>query len=186
MRTARLREVPLGTRPQWNFFERPFPFRFLQNLEPAKAPDGRLGTPPVLSICAQRPANTTCPCESRMPSDLREHSCFFDLTKGLSIVGPRPGLPSEVETYNDYQRQRLMVKQGITCYWQTRMNRDSITFDEWVALDLWTCRFWRADYAEGLQGLGRKCANILTVPADVRRTRLMVHSGRGGHCCRPG
>lgn len=55
----------------------------------------------------------------------------------MSIVGPRPALPAEVATYDDYQRQRLLVKPGITCYWQTRRNRDSITFDEWVDLDLW-------------------------------------------------
>lgn len=52
-------------------------------------------------------------------------------------MGPRPALPAEVATYNDYQKQRLLVKPGITCYWQTRRNRDSITFDEWVDLDLW-------------------------------------------------
>lgn len=55
----------------------------------------------------------------------------------MSIVGPRPALPSEVENYSDYQYQRLLVKPGITCYWQTPRNRDSITFDEWVDLDLW-------------------------------------------------
>lgn len=58
------------------------------------------------------------------------------LTKAMSVVGPRPALPNEVATYNDYQRQRLLVKPGMTCYWQTRRNRDSITFDEWVDLDL--------------------------------------------------
>lgn len=57
----------------------------------------------------------------------------------MSIVGPRPALPAEVATYDDYQRQRLLVKPGMTCYWQTRRNRDSITFDEWVDLDLWQC-----------------------------------------------
>lgn len=62
---------------------------------------------------------------------------FWDVLKGaISIVGPRPALPKEVEKYDDYQYQRLLVKPGITCYWQTRMNRDSITFDEWVDLDL--------------------------------------------------
>lgn len=55
----------------------------------------------------------------------------------MSVVGPRPALPNEVAAYNDYQRQRLLVKPGMTCYWQTRRNRDSITFDEWVDLDLW-------------------------------------------------
>ncbi|WP_302143143.1 sugar transferase [Senegalimassilia anaerobia] len=58
------------------------------------------------------------------------------MTKGMRVVGPRPALPNEVATYNDYQRQRLLVKPGMTCYWQTRRNRDSITFDEWVDLDL--------------------------------------------------
>lgn len=63
----------------------------------------------------------------------------------MTTVGPRPALPSEVATYNDHQRQRLLVKPGMTCYWQTRRNRDSITFDEWVDLDLLyikKCGFW--------------------------------------------
>ncbi len=62
---------------------------------------------------------------------------FINVLLGhMSVVGPRPALPNEVAAYNDYQKQRLMVKPGLTCYWQTRRNRDSITFDEWVALDL--------------------------------------------------
>lgn len=66
---------------------------------------------------------------------------FWNVFKGdMSVVGPRPALPNEVATYNDYQRQRLLVKPGMTCYWQTRRNRDSITFDEWVDLDLWGAR----------------------------------------------
>ena len=58
------------------------------------------------------------------------------LRSDMSVVGPRPALPNEVAAYNDYQSQRLLVKPGMTCYWQTRRNRDSITFDEWVDLDL--------------------------------------------------
>ena len=65
----------------------------------------------------------------------------------MSVVGPRPALPNEVATYNDYQRQRLLVKPGMTCYWQTRRNRDSITFDEWVDLDLWKSVSISAYYA---------------------------------------
>lgn len=62
---------------------------------------------------------------------------FVNVFKGdISVVGPRPALPKEVAQYNKYQRQRLGIKPGITCYWQTRLNRDSITFDEWVDLDL--------------------------------------------------
>lgn len=62
---------------------------------------------------------------------------FFNaLTGHISVVGPRPALPHEVQSYNDRQKQRLLVRPGITCYWQTRRNRDVITFDEWVDLDL--------------------------------------------------
>ena len=63
--------------------------------------------------------------------------CFFVLTKGMSVVGPRPALPKEVDTYTPRQKQRLLVKPGMTCYWQTRRNRDAISFAEWVELDLW-------------------------------------------------
>ena len=54
----------------------------------------------------------------------------------MSVVGPRPALPKEVATYTPRQHQRLLVKPGMTCYWQTRRNRDAISFDEWIELDL--------------------------------------------------
>jgi lipopolysaccharide/colanic/teichoic acid biosynthesis glycosyltransferase len=54
----------------------------------------------------------------------------------MSIVGPRPSLVREAEQYDDYARQRLYVTPGLTCYWQIQPNRNDMSFDEWVELDL--------------------------------------------------
>lgn len=70
-------------------------------------------------------------------TSLDELPQLFNILKGdMSIVGPRPGLPNEVEKYDVYQRQRLRVTPGLTCYWQVSDNRDDISFDEWVDLDI--------------------------------------------------
>jgi lipopolysaccharide/colanic/teichoic acid biosynthesis glycosyltransferase len=53
----------------------------------------------------------------------------------MSMVGPRPALPSEVEKYTQEQRKRLSVEQGITCIWQVS-GRGDIPFEEQVALDM--------------------------------------------------
>lgn len=54
----------------------------------------------------------------------------------MSIVGPRPALPREVEQYGDYERQRLIVSPGLTCYWQIQPHRNDLSFEEWLELDL--------------------------------------------------
>lgn len=62
---------------------------------------------------------------------------FFNVLAGhMSLVGPRPPLPSEVEQYTDYNKLRLIVTPGITCDWQIADNRNDIPFDQWVEMDL--------------------------------------------------
>ena len=62
---------------------------------------------------------------------------LVNIIKGdMSIVGPRPPLPREVAMYNDYQKQRLAVTPGLTCYWQVQPQRNSISFDDWMKCDL--------------------------------------------------
>lgn len=62
---------------------------------------------------------------------------FINVFRGdMSVVGPRPPLPKEVEQYERWQLRRLAMKPGITCIWQVSKNRNSITFDEWMRLDM--------------------------------------------------
>lgn len=53
----------------------------------------------------------------------------------MSVVGPRPPLPCEVDEYTAYQVQRLCVKSGLTCYWQCS-GRSNVSFDEWMDMDI--------------------------------------------------
>jgi lipopolysaccharide/colanic/teichoic acid biosynthesis glycosyltransferase len=53
----------------------------------------------------------------------------------MSLVGPRPSLPSEVAEYQTFERRRLSMRPGLTCLWQVS-GRNEIGFDDWVRLDL--------------------------------------------------
>ena len=86
---------------------------------------------------------------------------FVNVLKGdLSVVGPRPALPKEVAEYTARDRQRLLVKQGLTCFWQVQPERDDIAFDEWVDLDLRYIR--ECGVATDLKLIGETVGCVLT------------------------
>ena len=61
---------------------------------------------------------------------------LINVLKGeMSLVGPRPPLPAEIDRYDRWQRRRLSVKPGITCLWQIN-GRNKVDFKEWMDLDL--------------------------------------------------
>lgn len=61
---------------------------------------------------------------------------MLNILKGdMSFVGPRPPLPDEVAQYSETDKLRLLVKPGLTCYWQAEQNRNDISFEQWMELD---------------------------------------------------
>ena len=62
---------------------------------------------------------------------------LFNVIKGeMSLIGPRPPVEREVVQYKRWQLRRLSVKPGITCSWQVLENRNDVSFDKWMNLDL--------------------------------------------------
>ncbi|MGE5176149.1 MAG: sugar transferase, partial [Hyphomicrobiales bacterium] len=82
----------------------------------------------------------------------------------MSLVGPRPPFPEEVERYEPWMLRRLAVRPGLTCLWQIR-GRSDLSFDEWMRLDL--------EYVDRLSFRLDLEILVLTVPA--------VLSGRGAY-----
>lgn len=61
---------------------------------------------------------------------------LLNIVKGdMSIVAPRPPLVREVEQYNSYQMQRLLVTPVLTCFWQA-YGRSNLSFDDWMDMDM--------------------------------------------------
>ena len=78
----------------------------------------------------------------------------------MSLVGPRPALPSEVEHYDPFALRRLTVPQGLTCLWQIN-GRSQVNFDEWMTLD--------NRYVDTWTPLGDLAIIAMTVPAVLRK-----------------
>ena len=54
----------------------------------------------------------------------------------MSLVGPRPPLPVEVQRYDNWQRRKMSMRPGVTCLWQVNGRNNIKSFNDWVKMDL--------------------------------------------------
>ena len=74
---------------------------------------------------------------------LDEFPQLWNVIRGdMSLVGPRPPLPEEYAEFETWQRLKLSVRPGITCYWQVQGRSEITDFAEWAALDLKYIEEW--------------------------------------------
>lgn len=82
------------------------------------------------------------PRVTRLGAWMRRHSLdeipqLFSVVKGdMNLVGPRPPMRTEYEQYAEWEKQKLLVRPGVTCLWQVSGRNNICDFREWVRLDL--------------------------------------------------
>lgn len=90
---------------------------------------------------------------------------LWNVLKGdMSLVGPRPAVPEEVDTYQRWQRRRLRMRPGLTCLWAIA-GRDHLDFDTWMKMDMQYIDTW----------------SLALDWKIILRTIPRVLSGRGAH-----
>jgi exopolysaccharide biosynthesis polyprenyl glycosylphosphotransferase len=82
----------------------------------------------------------------------------------MSLVGPRPAVPEEVEQYKRWQRRRLRMRPGLTCLWAVN-GRDEVDFETWMKMDMEYIDNW----------------SLALDWKIILRTIPSVISGRGAH-----
>jgi exopolysaccharide biosynthesis polyprenyl glycosylphosphotransferase len=67
---------------------------------------------------------------------------LWNVLKGdMSLVGPRPAVPAEVDLYQRWQRRRLRMRPGLTCLWAVA-GRDALDFETWMKMDMQYIDTW--------------------------------------------
>jgi lipopolysaccharide/colanic/teichoic acid biosynthesis glycosyltransferase len=119
-------------------------------------------------------------------TSLDELPQMFNVLFGdMSVVGPRPPIPYEVEAYEPWQRKRLDMKPGITGLWQVS-GRNRLTFEEMVRTDLYYIVSGKRESCEARVRLGprgKRIAGTLQVTRGVLDPVHAVISRRNRHQC---